>query len=85
MPEKPRPLWALIAARLPERAEPAEWYSLADIAPLVGIQPRSLARHARDLWPHWEGHYRLTKEQAVTLIRRACYAGRKLPPRSDYE
>lgn len=80
-----RPLWELILERLPHRDEKTEWYALSEIAPLVGIQRQSLARHARDLWPNWEGHYRLNREQARQLIRRVCYAGRKIPPRREFE
>ncbi len=74
----PPKLWERIVARLPSKAS-EEWYSLREIAPLLGIKPRSLAKHCRDLWPHWEGHYRLNHSQAVSLIRRVCYAGKKVP------
>lgn len=71
-------LWERIVARLPTKS-PEEWYSLKEIAPLLGLKPRSLAKHARDLWPRWEGHYRLDHARAVSLIRRVCYAGKKVP------
>jgi hypothetical protein len=80
-----RPLWQLVVEHLPEKDPETEWYNLQEIAPLVGITPRSLSKHCRDLWPGWEGHYRLKYSQAISLIRRVCYAGRKLPPRSHFE
>ncbi|HEX8834301.1 MAG TPA: hypothetical protein VF719_08870 [Abditibacteriaceae bacterium] len=75
----PQRLWQIIAAQLPAKDETSEWYSLREIAPLVGLQPRSLAKHCRDLWPAWEGHYRLNHAQAIRLIRRVVVSGRKLP------
>jgi hypothetical protein len=80
-----RPLWELLAELLPARDPESEWYSVADIAPLLGIKRRSVLKHARDLWPGHEGHYRLNKEQAVRLLRRVCYSGRKLPAREVVE
>lgn len=75
----PKPqLWERIVVRLPAKS-PEEWYSLKEIAPHLGLKPRSLAKHARDLWPRWEGHYRLDHAQAASLIRRVCYAGKKVP------
>lgn len=72
-------LWERIVAQLPPKDIETEWYSLTEIAPLLGIKPRSLAKHCRDLWPKWEGHYRLNYSQAISLIRRVCYAGKKVP------
>lgn len=80
-----RPLWQLIVDRLPARDPETEWYTIAEIAPLVGLRPRSLTKHARDLWPAWDGHYRLNYSQAVSLIRRVAYAGRRLPSRAELE
>ena len=79
------PLWKLIVRLLPSRDPSTEWYTVAKIAPLVGMKPRALLHHARDLWPDWEGHYRLSHEEATRLIRRACAAGRKLPSRAAVE
>ena len=75
------PLWQLLVTLLPPREPETEWYSISDLSPLLGIKPRSLLKHAHDLWPTWEGHYRLNYDQAVRLIRRVCAAGRKLPSR----
>jgi hypothetical protein len=76
VPNTPR--WKRIAEQLPPR-EAEEWYKLSDIAPLLGIKPRALLEHARDLWPDWEGHFRLNYEQAVRLIKRVSWAGKKVP------
>jgi hypothetical protein len=79
------PLWELIAQLLPEHDAETEWWTLAEIAPLLGIKRRALAKHARDLWPEAEGHWRLKYSQAISLIRRVVYAGRKLPSRASLE
>ena len=79
------PLWRLIVQLLPSRDPDTEWYTVAELAPLVGVKPRALLHHARQLWPGWEGRYRLNHEQAVRLVRRACAAGRKLPSRESLE
>lgn len=76
-------LWELIVAQLPEKDAATEWYSLSEIAPLLNLTPHSLTKHCRDLWPNWEGHWRLNYSQAVALIRRVAYAGRKLPSRAE--
>lgn len=83
-PQEP-PLWQLIAALLPAKDAETEWFTVAEIAPLVGLQSPSVLKHCRDLWPDWEGQYRLNYGQAVSLIRRVCYAGRKLPSRAFIE
>lgn len=79
------PMWQLIAALLPSKDTETEWFSVREIAPLVGLKPRSLMKHCRDLWPNWEGQYRLDYDQATSLIRRVCYAGRNLPSRASVE
>jgi hypothetical protein len=79
------PLWQLLVQLLPERDPETEWFSIAEVAPLLGIKSRSLLKHARDLWPNWEGQYRLNLGQVHSLIRRVCYAGRKLPDRATVE
>lgn len=78
-----RELWQLVTELLPPRDGIAERFTLPDIAPLLGITSHALSKHARDLWPQNEGHWRLSHAQAVTLIRRVCWAGRKLPPRAQ--
>jgi hypothetical protein len=80
-----KPLWQLIVELLPTRCPETEWYNLKDIAPHLGIKPHALEKHAGDLWPNHEGHYRLNFSQAVSLIRRVCYAGKKLPTREQLE
>lgn len=74
-------LWEKIADNLPARDPQTEWYSIEDIAPLLGIKPRILRSHCRDLWPNHDGyaHWRLDHSQAIRLIRRVCWAGRKVP------
>ena len=78
-----RPLWQLIVALLPSIDAGTEWFSPADIAPLVNLTPHALLKHCRDLWPNHEGQWRLNYSQAVSVIRRVCAAGRKLPARAD--
>lgn len=81
-----RPLWQLVVELLPVKDPETEFYSLRDIAPLLGrVTPAQLSSHAQDLWPRWEGHYRLNYAQAVSLIRRYCQVGRLLHPRPDLE
>ena len=80
-----KPLWQLVAELLPDHDPETEWWSIKEIAPLLGLTPRALMKHARDLWPAHEGQYRLKYSQAVSLIRRVCYAGRKLPSRASIE
>jgi hypothetical protein len=43
------PLWQLVVALLPDRDPETEWFSIQEIAPLLGITPRALMKHARDL------------------------------------
>lgn len=78
-----RPLWQLVVAALPPRDVETEWFSLHEIAPLLNLTPHALTHHCRDLWPTHEGHWRLSYSQAVNLIRRVCYAGRKLPSKAQ--
>lgn len=78
-------LWQLIVELLPAKDPDTEWFSVREIAPLVGLRPRSVMKHCRDLWPDWEGQYRLNLDQAISLIRRVVYAGRKLPSRASLE
>lgn len=85
MADKEPAFWQLIAELLPLKDAETEWYSVREIAPLLGLKPRSLMKHCRDLWPDWEGQYRLDHSQAISLIRRVCYAGRKLPSRASIE
>ena len=82
-PQAERPLWQLIVELLPPRDAETEWFNLADVAAPLGITPHALSKHARDLWPSHEGHWRLKYSQCVSLIRRVCYAGRKLPSRAQ--
>jgi hypothetical protein len=84
-PQSEKPLWQLIAALLPPKDAETEWFSVREIAPLLGLKPRSVMKHCRDLWPNWEGQYRLNYGQAVSVIRRVVYAGRKLPSRASIE
>ena len=79
----PEPLWSTIARALPPRDPASEWYSIKDLAPLVGLKPRALQLHARRLFPDHEGQFRLDHEQAVRLIRRVCASGRKVPKSGD--
>lgn len=68
--------WELVVRLLPARDPESEWYCLSDIAPCLGtVTPPRLSRHAADLWPKWEGRYRLNFSQAIALIRRYCQAG----------
>jgi len=72
------PLWELLARLLPRGAE---WHTPADVAALFGLTPRAVLKHCRDLWPQWEGQYRLDLDQATRLIRRIVFAGRRVPSR----
>lgn len=85
MAENEPTLWQLIVELLPAKDAETEWFSVREIAPLLGLKPRSVMKHCRDLWPDWEGQYRLKHSQAVSLIRRVVYAGRKLPSRASIE
>lgn len=85
MAEKEPSLWQLIVELLPPKDPETEWFSVREVAPLLGLQPRSVMKHCRDLWPDWEGQYRLNYGQTVSLIRRVVYAGRKLPSRAAIE
>lgn len=71
-------LWERIAASLPERDPDAEYYTPEDLAPLLGVQRRSLYPHLDDLFPNHEGEWRMSHEQAVRLIKRVCRAGKKV-------
>lgn len=81
-PKSEAPLWELLARLLPSGAE---WYTPADVAKLFGITSRGVLRHCRDLWPQWEGQYRLNADEAVRLIRRIVFAGRRVPSRAQVE
>ena len=80
------PLWELIARLLPARdSEGAEWYTPADVAALFGLTARAVMKHCRDLWPQWEGQYRLSEVEARRLVRRIVFAGRRVPTRAAVE
>lgn len=74
------PLWELLARLLPSSAE---WHTPADVAALFGLTPRAVLKHCRDLWPQWEGQYRLDPEEATRLIKRIVFAGRRVPSRES--
>lgn len=76
------PLWELLARLLPRHAE---WYTPADVALLFDLTPRGVLKHCRDLWPQWEGQYRLSADEASRLIRRIVFAGRRVPSRAQVE
>lgn len=76
------PLWELLARLLPSGAE---WYTPADVASLFGLTSRAVLKHCRDLFPHWEGQYRLDGDQARRLIKRIVFAGRRVPTRAQIE
>ena len=76
------PLWELLALLLPRGAE---WYTPTDIAALFGLTSRAVLKHCRDLWPRWEGQYRLDAAQAGRLIKRIVFAGRRVPTRAAVE
>lgn len=76
------PLWELLARLLPTGAE---WYTPADVAALFGLTSRAVMKHCRDLWPQWEGQYRLNCDEAARLIRRIVFAGRRVPSRAQVE
>jgi hypothetical protein len=76
---KPRvPCWQSIAARLPAIDPSTEWYTLDQIAPLLGIKVSALTYHCRGLWPGHVGHWRLSRADAERLIKRVCRAGKKV-------
>ena len=78
--------WQLAAELLPLRDPECEFYTLFDIAPCVGtVSTHILRQHARDLWRKREGHYRLSHEKAVALIKRYLLVGRKRHPRAVLE
>ena len=74
----PQKQWELISARLPEKHDD-EWYTPKELSRLVGISHKQVAAHCHDLWPRHEGWWRLSREEAVRVIRRVCLVGRKLP------
>lgn len=76
------PLWELMSRLLPPGAE---WYRPADIAALFGLTPRAVMKHCRDLWPSRDGQYRLSFDEARRVIRRICFAGRRVPSREIVE
>lgn len=85
-PVEAAPLWVLVVELLPSKDAESEFYTLKEIAPLLGrVTPAQLSSHAQDLWPRWEGYYRLNYSQAVSLIRRYCLVGRRLHARADLE
>ncbi len=55
-----------------------EWYTPGDIAPLVGIGHKQVAAHCHDIWPGHEGWWRLSRDEALRVVRRVCLVGRKL-------
>ena len=89
--EDPRPVarlkdWQLAAELLPQRDPECEFYTLFDIAPCVGnVTPHILRQHARDLWRQREGHYRLSHEKAIALIKRYLLVGKKRFARAALE
>ena len=76
------PLWELLARLLPRGAE---WYTPADVAAIFGLTSRAVLKHCRDLWPQWEGQYRLDAGEAARLIKRIVFAGRRVPSRAAVE
>lgn len=76
------PLWELLTRLLPRHAE---WYTPADVARLFDLTSRAVLKHCRDLWPQWEGQYRLNGDEATRLIRRIVFAGRRVPSRAQIE
>ncbi len=72
------PLWTLIVERLPNRCPETEFYTLTDIAPLLGVKKKSLGKHAARLWPHHRGHWRLDYADAQRLIRYGVACGRNV-------
>lgn len=81
-PQGEVPLWELLARLLPSGAE---WHTPADVAALFGLTSRGVLKHCRDLWPQWEGQYRLSADEATRLIRRIVFAGRRVPSRAQVE
>ena len=79
-PPDETPLWELLARLLPRTAE---WHTPADIALLFGLTPPAVLKHCRDLWPQWEGQYRLDRDEATRLIKRIVFAGRRVPSRES--
>lgn len=80
--------WELACALLPERdtEEGTEYYDLRDIARCLGpVTSDRLARHAKDLWPNYEGFYRLSFSEALRLIKRYLFVGRRRFERDDLE
>ncbi len=73
------PLWELLARLLPRAAE---WHTPADVARLFGLTTAAVLKHCRDLWPQWEGQYRLDRDESTRLIRRIVAAGRRVPSRA---
>lgn len=87
-PEKPKldvPLWELWAALLPDRDALAEWHTPREIAALVGLRPRVVLKHLRDLFPAHEGQWRLMRLQVEALLKRIATVGKKLPSRASVE
>ena len=74
------PLWELLARLLPSGAE---WHTPADVARLFGLTTAAVLKHCRDLWPQWEGQYRLDRDEATRLIKRIAFVSRRVPSRDS--
>lgn len=70
--------WQLVVELLPPPDPDLDVYTPKDIAaPLGAVTPDALHNHIRDIWPEWEGQFRLSREQTIKLIKRYCKFGRR--------
>lgn len=70
--------WQLVVELLPPHDPDVDIYTPKDIARALGaVTPDALHNHIRDIWPGWEGQFRLNREQTIKLVKRYCRFGRR--------